>query len=40
VVVYGLANLDHLLSREGLYSEEEAVKDQKTNLSKKAVQDK
>jgi hypothetical protein len=26
VVVYGLANLDHLLSREGLYSEEEAVK--------------
>ena len=26
VVVYGLANLDHLLSREGLYSEPEAVK--------------
>ena len=26
VVVYGLANLDHLLSREGLYAEEEPAK--------------
>jgi len=26
VIVYGLANLDHLLSREGLYAEEEPAK--------------
>ena len=27
VVVYGLANLDHLLSREGLYAEPEVKND-------------
>ena len=31
VVVYGLANLDHLLSREGLYAAEEENDEQETN---------
>jgi hypothetical protein len=31
VIVYGLANLDHLLSREGLYAVEEEKDDPETN---------
>jgi len=31
VVVYGLANIDHLLSREGLYAEEEEKDEPETN---------